>query len=75
MNIILDVSFLKQCRESWLKKYIVVVATIIVGYKLVLTCVIKNKKKLYYLLLLLVYKHGSGESIYLGVLKGVTDPD
>lgn len=43
MNIILDVSFLKQCRESWLKKYIVVVATIIVGYKLVLTCVIYKK--------------------------------
>lgn len=43
MNIIVDVSFLKQCRESWLKKYIVVVAIITVGYKLVLTCVIEKK--------------------------------
>lgn len=47
MNIIVDVSFLKQCRESWLKKYIVVVAIIIVGYKLVLTCVIEKKTILF----------------------------
>lgn len=47
MNIIVDVSFLKQCRESWLKKYIVVVAIIIVGYKLVLTCIIEKKTILF----------------------------